>query len=253
LGGQQVVGEERSREDAEEDEARLWAAWREARDLAARERLVLRHLDFARIMAGKLYARRATDEIGFDEYLQLASMGLLEAVDRYDPQLGASFRTYAGHRIQGAILSGLEALTERQRQIALKRRIAQERLESIKAEGDAAPADAFLRLASIAVGLALGFMLDDASLYQSEEGTYGDNTYTACEARQIQQRLYKLAKELPERESRIIVHHYFQQVPFDEIASTLGVTKGRVSQIHKRAITMLREALRGDGGVDLAL
>ena len=40
---------------------------------------VLRHLDFARIMAGKLYARRATDEIGFDEYLQLASLGLLEA------------------------------------------------------------------------------------------------------------------------------------------------------------------------------
>lgn len=253
----QLVGEddapEQARNERVDDEAQCWAAWRERRDLEARERLVLRHLDFARIIAGKLYARRTTDEIAFDEYFQLGSVGLLEAVDRYDPDLGASFRTYASHRIEGTILSGLEALTERRRQIALKRRTGQERLNSLDGKTDAPREDAFSRLASIAVGLAVGFMLDEAGLYQVEDASYGDNTYTACEIRQLQRRLLKLTKELPERESKIIVSHYFQQVPFDEIAKALGLTKGRVSQLHKRAIGMLRDGLRGKGGVDLAL
>jgi RNA polymerase sigma factor FliA len=253
LGAQPLAEEEHAAGLDAGEEAASWRAWREQRDLAARERLVLRHLEFARIMAGKLFARRTSDEIAFDEYMQLASVGLLEAVDRYDPQLGASFRTYAAHRIQGAILSGLEALTERQRQIALKRRVAQERMDSLKAGAKPDEEDAFSRLASVAVGLALGFMLDDANLYQAQESAYGDNTYTACETRQIQRRLYELAKELPERESKIIVRHYFQQIPFDEIAATLGLTKGRVSQIHKRAIAMLRDGLRGNGIVDLSL
>jgi RNA polymerase sigma factor for flagellar operon FliA len=64
--------------------------------------------------------------------------------------------------------------------------------------------------------------------------------------------LLKLTADLPEREAKIIRHHYFQQVPFDDIAESLGLTKGRVSQLHRRALMMLRDAMRADGGVDLA-
>ena len=235
-------------------ESRLWSTWRERGDMAAREELVALHLGFARIMAGKLYARRATDEIEFDEYLQMASVGLLESVDRYDPQFGASFRTYASHRIQGAILSGIEASTERQRQLALKRRVRKERLELLGRQGEeSGQEETFSRLADIAVGLAIGFMLDDLGMYQSGEGIYGDNAYAAEEMRQLESRLDKLVRELPERESKVIRQHYFQQVPFDEIAASMGLTKGRISQIHLRALTMLKEALRGPASVDIAL
>jgi RNA polymerase sigma factor for flagellar operon FliA len=228
------------------EERRLWSAWREQRDAAARERLVHLHLDFARILAAKLYARRPTDDVEFAEYFQLASVGLLEAVDRYDPTLGASFRTYASHRIQGAVLSGLEALTERARQVALKRRLEQERLQSLKEAGDAGEArggDAFRRLAAVAVGLALGFMLEDVGLFRHEDALSGDNAYGNVELRQLLRRLQKLVSELPEREAKIIRHHYFQQVPFDEIAQQMSLTKGRVSQLHKRALQALRAGL----------
>lgn len=236
-----------SRDDPDStEERRLWLAWREAGDGAAREQLVHRHLEFARMLAAKLYGRRPTDDVEFADYMQLASVGLLEAVDRYDPDQGASFRTYASHRIQGAVLSGLESLTERARQVALKRRLEQERLQSLQAaeEGDEAPAgDAFRRLAAVAVGLALGFMLEDVALVRGDDAAYGDNAYANAELRQLQRRLQKLVNELPEREARIVRHHYFQQVPFDEIAQQMNLSKGRVSQLHKRALQALRAGL----------
>lgn len=234
-----AVSAEGPEDAASTEESQLWHAWRRHGDTSARERLVHLHMDFARILSGKLYARRYTDEVEFVEYLQLASVGLIESIDRFDPERGASFRTYASHRIQGAILSGLEALTERGRQLALKRRIEQERLQSLREGSQAAVGDTFARLASIAVGLALGFMPDDMASFRAQEGSYGDNAYSASELRQLQRRLVKLVGELPEREAKIIRHHYFPQIPFDEIARSLALTKGRVSQLHGHALIVI--------------
>ena len=123
-------------------ELALWQAFRAAGDGAAREELVRMHLPFARVMAAHCYARRHHDEIGFDEYLQFASVGLLEAMERYDPGRGAQFRTFAARRMQGAILDGLEHLSEKQQQIALRQRLRAERLQAVRelAAGDGAAA-----------------------------------------------------------------------------------------------------------------
>ena len=158
MRGEGVGAEEGDDGPAAGDEALLWRAWCEDADARARGQLIALHLDFARIMAGKLYARRHSDDIEFDEFLQLARVGLIEAVDRYDPKLGASFRTYASHRIQGSVLTGLEALTERGRQLAFRRRVEQERLQSLAASPPTEGEDSFTRLSSIAVGLPLPFL-----------------------------------------------------------------------------------------------
>lgn len=234
------------------EEAQLWQALRSGSDPGARERLVLLHQDFARILAAKLYARRYTDEVEFGDFLQFALIGLLESVDRYDPAYGASFRTYASHRIQGAVLSGLESLTERNCQTALRQRAQQERVRSLGTAEEGSAEDAFTRLASVAVGLAVGFMLDDVSAYQAQDAKYGDNAYTAVAARQTRQRLLHLVDTLPPRESRVIRHHYLQQVSFDDIAKTMELTPGRISQLHRRALGLMREAMKAEG-LDLVL
>ena len=239
-------------EPATSAESALWAAFRCHGDRQAREALVLHHLGFARILAAKLFARRLADDVVFDDFLQFASVGLMEAIDRFDLDAGASFRTFAAHRIQGAILTGVESLTERQRQIALRRSLRRERIQSLADRGEDAQADAFSRLASLAVGLALGFMLEDLGMYQAEGGSYGDNSYAQIEARQTREQLLKAIESLPEREARIVRHHYFQQIPFDDIALTLGLTKGRVSQLHRRALRSLQQALRGEDELNLS-
>src|SRR5207247_5117094 len=96
------------------EEAALWRQLRATSDAQAREKLLALHLPYARTLAATFYARRFHDEIEFGDYLQFASVGLLEALDRYDPGRGVQFRTFAARRMQGAILNGLEKLTEKQ-------------------------------------------------------------------------------------------------------------------------------------------
>lgn len=238
-----------------EEEADFWRQMRSGNAPLAREALANHYLSFARILAAKLFARRVHDEFEFAEYLQFASVGLLEAIDRYDPEKGASFKTYASHRINGAVLDGIENLSEKQSQIGLKKRLQQERLCSLK-EGDGSSTDfdaLFARLAEVATGLAIGFMLDGMGMFQSDSAGYADNTYSSWELKQLQQRIRELVESLPEREGKIIKYHYYHGIGFGEIAQKLGVTKGRVSQIHVRALSLLRELYGGGTRFDKVL
>jgi len=237
---------------AESDEAALWEAWRGRQDARSRDQLIALHQEFARIIAAKLFAQRIVDEIEFDEYLQFARVGLLESIDRYDPIHGASFRTYAAHRMQGAILSGLECLSECSRQVALRKRLEQERVSSLAHKDGGVLPDSFEHLVSVAVGLAVGYMLDDVAAYQSPDSGCGDSAYCELADRETRHRLHALVNRLPPREARIIRHHYLQQVPFDEIARQMELTPGRVSQLHKRALALLRASMQ-DERLDLQL
>jgi RNA polymerase sigma factor FliA len=231
----------------------LWAQVKDADSNLAREKLATYYLPFARIMAGKLYAQRTHSEFEFDEYLQLASIGLLEAIDRYNPDLGASFKTFASHRISGAILNGVETLSEKQQQISLKKRLHKERLSSLKEnkKDKAGADDIFSRLADLATGLAIGFMLEDIGMYQNEDASYSDNTYSRLEYKQLQQQFKNLVDCLPERERKVVQYHYFQNFPFEEIAQILGLSKGRISQIHSGALLLLEKHYKDSDQVDL--
>jgi len=233
------------------EEASLWEAMASAADAGARGRLIEIHLPYARILAARMYANRRHDEVEFDDFMQLATVGLIESVDRFDPRHGAAFRTFASHRIHGAILNGLETFTEKQQQIACRQRVARERVRSLDDEADQEE-DLFERLARVAVGLALGYLLEGSGMYRESEQAMPDTVYRSIELRQLQQRVRALVEELPERERRIVRYHYFQHVPFETIAQMMGVTKGRVSQLHRRAMQMLRDETRKVRRCDIA-
>lgn len=240
----------------EAEEGALWQALRSGEDPSARERLIELHLPFARVMAAKLYAGRPSRraEIEFDEYLQYATVGMIECVDRYDPARGAGFRTYAGQRVAGAILSGIEQTSEKQQQLALRRRLAAERLESLRGEGvpPQDPDALFAELARVAIGLALGLALEDSGMFLEQDRPAPDRNYQAVELRQLQERVRALVEALPERERRVIRYHYLNQLPFEHVAREFGVTKGRVSQLHRRALELLRDEARKVKRCDLA-
>ncbi|TAK83697.1 MAG: sigma-70 family RNA polymerase sigma factor [Aquabacterium sp.] len=244
---------------AAEHEQQLWQRFKGGGDASARDALIRAHLEFAKIMAAKIYALRWRDDVGFAEYLQLASLGLIDAVDRFRPELGrASFRTYAAHRIRGAILGGLGEQTEVRAQVEARQRTRCDRLASLRRSGEppdaqAGDGDAFGRMADVAVGMALGFVLDDLRIYRSEEGVAEDNTYADAEMRKLRRVLRELLRELPAREAMLIERHYFDGEPFDAIARSLDLTKGRVSQIHRHALALLQATLRAGRHRDWAL
>jgi RNA polymerase sigma factor for flagellar operon FliA len=239
---------ERDEEDA------LWRRFRVERDPAAKEALVSHYLGFAQILAAKIYGSRYNDEIEFAEYMQFASVGLLEALERFDPAVGVKFKTFAGRRIIGAMLNGLETATEKQQQIAFRKQIAAERMESLR-EGRAPagpPEELFQHLAQVAVGLALGYMLDGSKMFQRRNASYEQTGYEAVELAQLKERVRGLVEELPERERKVIKYHYMNQFPFDEIAGIMGVTKGRISQVHKHALELLAQAIKRVRSCDIA-
>lgn len=237
------------------DELALWDAFRGAGDGGAREELLRIHLPFARVMAAHCYARRHHDEIGFDEYLQFASVGLLEAMERYDPGRGAQFRTFAARRMQGAILDGLEHLSEKQQQIALRQRLRAERLESVKelaspndpAAGAPRTAQQLLRFVSeVGIGLAVCWMLEGTTMVDDAAAAECAPFYRSVALRQLRERLHAAIEALPEHERTVMRGHYLQDLPFERIATMLHLTRGRISQLHRQALVRLRAQVGED-------
>lgn len=235
-----------------EEEAVLWRRFRQDGDAAARQALVACHLPCARTVAAVCYRRRLNDEVEFGDYLQLACVGLLESLDRYDPARGVQFRTFAARRMHGAILNGLEGLTEKLQQIAARQRLRAERLQDAKAQalqphGDPArrrqPAQLADFVAEVGIGLALCWMLEGTGLVDAGEGSTAA-AYEGVALRQLRERLLRAVDDLPGPERTVIRSHYLQEISFEAVAQSLQLTRGRVSQIHRQALQRLRGLVR---------
>ncbi|MDQ0069698.1 RNA polymerase sigma factor for flagellar operon FliA [Variovorax boronicumulans] len=255
----------------------LWARWRKEKDEAAREQLICHYLPYAKMVAATIYGRRTHNDVEFEDYLQLARVGLLEAVDRFEPGQGAQFKTFAAKRVQGSVLNGLTRLTEKNQQISVAMRLRQERLEAVKdaaavaeeASGDgqaaasAAPRSAdklFKYLAEVGIGLALGVLLEDTGMVDGE--AFDGNAHAPSpevsyfrktEILQLRTVLRDLVNQLSDQQKSVIRQHYLQEVPFDDIATLMGVTRGRVSQLHRQGLLRLRELLAKDARCDVSL
>lgn len=241
-------------------EAVLWRQWRGDGDAAARERLLGLHMPYARVVAASYYARRFSDDVEFGDYLQYASIALLEAMERYDPARGVQFRTFAARRMHGAILNGLQHATEKHQQIAARQRLRSERLQDVRelagaAEGAAAPTPEQLRriVAEAGIGLAVCWMLEGTAMVDAGASAGTLHFYEGAQLRQLRQRLAQAVDRLPPQERMVIRHHYLQDVPFDRIAAEMQLTKGRISQIHKQALLHLRKLVGAPGDWDAVL
>jgi RNA polymerase sigma factor for flagellar operon FliA len=245
-------------------EGELWRRLRENGDTDARQQLLDHFLPYARVVAATYYSRRIVDDIGFDDYHQLACMGLIESIDRYDPQAGAQFKTFAARRMHGAILDGLENATEKHQQIAAEQRLKRERLASIKAEAaersgidaferrrngpTAAHADALFKfLSEVGLGLAISYLLDGTGMVAPDSQAaplQAENLYyQRTELSQLRQRIRELVRQLSDQERSVITRHYLHHHSLDDIAVHLQLTKGRISQIHRAALRSMRAQL----------
>lgn len=256
--------------------ASLWHRWRKEGDESARAQLIDHHLPYARMMAATVYGRRTHNDVEFADYLQLARIGLIEAVDRFDPAQGAQFKTFAAKRVQGSILNGLPRLTEKNQQISAMMRLRQERLKAVK---EAASADAtsdsesaasdpvssrdadklFRYLAEVGIGIALGVLLEDTGMVDAEAfDSDGDSPspevsyFRKSEIHQLRTVLRGLVDQLNDRQKTVIRYHYLQEIPFSEIASSMNITRGRVSQLHREGLLRLRELLGKDARCDVS-
>lgn len=220
-------------------EASLWRRFRYEREFTCREQIFTRYRGLARNIALRQLRARPRNGIELNDMEQFAYEGLLAAIDRFDPLRGIPFGAFARRRIVGSIADGAARMNEVDAQYSYRRRVEVERLRSIAAEGQ--EADPIAALADLAAGLALGLMLEGTSLIEPDDGAdRRPNAYESLAWRQLNAQLAREIDRLPERESAIIRQHYENGVSFAQIAQILGLSKGRVSQLHASALAKLR-------------
>jgi len=224
----------------------LWREFAAARDPRLREELIQLYRPIAKKIAVRMYVVRRDNSVAFADYFQYACVGLVEAVDRFEPERPVLFETFATYRIRGAILNGLAKESELAAQRHYWAARAQERIESLKSRSGGAEtsSNSLSELVEITVGLAFGVLLESRAEPADESPLA--NPYAAAELGEMVRRLRRVVEQLPERERSIIELHYYHHEAFQDIAARIGVTKGRVSQLHSRALGLMRAALQAE-------
>jgi len=227
-----------------------WAAAARIPGSAARERLLVGHTGLVKYLAHRIGSRLA-GPIDYDDLVGDGILGLMEAIDRFDPAHGVQFKTYAESRIRGAILDGVRSRDWAPRSlrraarrletaiVAVERRTRRTAQDEEIAAELAISVDELHALYQQARGVRLGHMPGNG-----EEGNDpadpGASPLFAVQEKERREVLSQEIDHLPERERMVLSLYYERGLTLKEIGAVLDVTESRVCQIHTRAVSRLR-------------
>jgi RNA polymerase sigma factor for flagellar operon FliA len=222
---------------------------------AARDRLVEQHLPLVQSIAGKL-KRTLGRTIEFEDLMAYGTKGLLEAAERFDPTLGASFGTFAYYRVRGAMLDGLRSMGWYSRADYARYRAEEranqylqnqsERETAAKQSGAKdSPASALESIAEILGGVATIHItsLEAAAAVADERLPPPDADIARVQDRA---RVREALARLPEKERTLLEMYYFGDKNLGEAGAALGLSKSWACRLHARAVDLLRAALKDD-------
>lgn len=218
--------------------AELWVRWCSAGDMAAREALLEHYAGWARKLARAVFMRVRGRSADWPDYVQNASIGLIEAMDAYDYGRGVPFEAYARQRVRGAVFNGLRALAGTHE---VSMHLRADGIDSLLE--DDAECDPVERLVRLVSSLGLGYAL---SMPVEPEHASVPTPYDEAARHQLGDRIHRHLARLPERERLVLQLHYLQHMAFVDIALALSLTKGRISQLHRQGLERLRSSMQAD-------
>lgn len=222
-------------------EEELWREWLQHRLPAARSALFFFYAEWVRIVASTVFSRYPHPLAEWQDYVQFASQGVLKAIDRFDPAVQPNFKPYAEAYLKGDILRGLSCFTRDSR--------SKPDMAAMRAQSESAESGDFYSLEEIvdvAVGLAFGHFLE---LGISDAAQSPSDPLSVYESGRELGALMDYVERLPEREKQVVEAHYFQHLPFSEIALLLQVSRPRVTQLHQKALDRIRQWYEADSDV----
>ncbi|MGH7510959.1 MAG: FliA/WhiG family RNA polymerase sigma factor [Acidimicrobiia bacterium] len=240
-----------------------WARYRARPEAAERNALILYYAPLVKFVANRIRSR-LPQHVRLQDLVSYGLGGLIEAIERFDPERGVKFETFATPRIHGAIMDELRALDWAPRSVRLKARRLREGNEELAQQLGRWPSDAEvaehldLRPAQIAETRA---WIEQSRLARLDEPVDRGGVPLAdlipdpgpadplneAESRDLRERLSGAITLLPEKERTVLGLYYDQQLRLREIGNLLGVTESRVCQIHADAIRALRNLLQRYG------
>jgi len=248
--------------DARTDVEGLWASYKDAGLRETRDQLILHYSPLVKYVAGRV-AVGLPQNVEQSDLVSYGIFGLIDAIDKFDPQRGFKFETYAIARIKGAILDELRSIDWVPRSVRAKARAIEKAYGKLESQLHRTPTDkelagelemsddqlqttlnqiSFIGLVALDEMLAGGDRGDSMTLGDTVADS-GEGPVGAYEVEEMRHILADAINRMPEREKVVLTLYYYEGLTLAEIGSVLGVTESRVCQIHTKAVLQLRSRL----------
>jgi RNA polymerase sigma factor for flagellar operon FliA len=244
-------------------EEELWQKYRKTRDPKIRETFIKQYAPLVKYVAGKV-AVGMPSSVEFDDLVGFGVFGLLDAIEKFEPEKNVKFKTYAVTRIRGAIYDELRSIDWVPRSVRQKTREVEETIGALEAQLGRTATDQeiagamgmdqeeYLKILIKISGTSIlslsdvwftGDENDKVSIGDSIESPSSMNPDVIVEKDEIRRVIVEAISELPDKEKKILVLYYYEDLTLKEIGQVLEVTESRVSQLHTKAILRLRSKL----------
>ena len=244
-------------------EEELWIEFRKTESIQLRDAFIRQYMPLVKYVAGKV-AVGMPGNVEFDDLVGFGQFGLLDAINKFDPEKNVKFKTYAVTRIRGAIFDELRQMDWVPRSVRQKSREIEDTIVELESRLGRTASDeeiasamnmslddfhhAMLKVSGTSV-LSLndvwysGEDSDKMSIGDSIESPSSLNPDVIVEREEIKRVITEAINELPEKEKMVLVLYYHEDLTFKEIGQVLQVSESRISQLHASANTRLRAKL----------
>ena len=242
----------------------MWRRYKGSGDPQARERLVMAYSPLVKYVAGRM-ASGLPSHVDEADLVSYGLGGLINAIERFEPERAIKFETYAITRIKGAIIDELRSLDWVPRSVRARAREFERANQKLEHQLQRAPSDeemaaelkievsefqdALLQISNSSIA-ALDEMWnvgdssgDQVSLLDTLRDDNAPDPSAIVDQGELRDRVADAISRLPEREKLVIALYYYENLTLREIGEVLGVTESRVSQLHTKAVLRLRGRL----------
>src|ERR671919_508186 len=207
-----------------EDTLALWQQFKRTGDRALRDRLILTYAPLVKYVAGRLGSGLPA-HVEEGDLVSYGLLGLIGAIERFDPDRDIKFETYAIARIKGSIIDELRSMDWVPRSVRARARDIERTIAQLEAKLGRAPTD------------------EDIARIDTIEDPQAAEPQAAMAHTELREALGEAIARLPEREKLVVTLYYYEELTLREIGEVLGVTESRVSQLHTKAILRLKARL----------
>jgi RNA polymerase sigma factor for flagellar operon FliA len=232
-------------------------------DKRTKEKLILEYAPLIKFIAQKI-AVRLPSNIEFDDLVSSGVIGLMDAIDKYDPSRDNKFKTYAEFRIRGAILDELRAqdwvprsVREKAKQLERAHIRLEQQLCRVPTEDEITrelqiSKEEYYELLNQVKSVSI-LSLDEAGSFNSSDRKSILSLLESCKIpspiaqlnlKAVKEVVTKAIESLPEKQRLVLSLYYYEDLNLKEIGEVLDVTESRVSQLHTQAILWLKRKLR---------
>lgn len=250
--------------DAQRDEIdALWRSYKGSGARNVRDQLIIHYSPLVKYVAGRI-AAGLPNSVDQADLVSSGMFGLMDAIEKFDPDRGYRFETYAITRVRGAIMDELRSMDWVPRSVRTKARRIEEAIASLEAQHHRSPTDAELAermeitvdqlqtmlgqismtgVAALDELLSVGNATSDSVTLGDTVNDDSENPSDVFESTETRERLREAVLKLPDRERMVLGLYYYEGLTLAQIGEVLGVTESRVCQIHTKSMLVLRSRL----------